>query len=185
MGEEQNKKISRIAGLLSYGTFWSASRKKVLLEYFCLFALCFFAMVFCVTMLSLEQAKKPDSALKFAMGLISYIIACGITPVWMGVVVAKNEKLRDNVNLWLEDAVEVKAFSKKIGVMRAMGIVKGVRLQVDFVIDNIHYSRESTYYDSLSKKFKAGYYVMWSKYADRQINILYSPKYDEVMILKD
>lgn len=30
-----------------------------------------------------------------------------------------------------------------------------------------------------------GYVGCFNKYADREVNILYSPKFDEVMILKD
>ena len=30
-----------------------------------------------------------------------------------------------------------------------------------------------------------GYHSIWSKYANKELRILYSPKYDQVMILKD
>lgn len=52
-------------------------------------------------------------------------------------------------------------------------------IKVKFKYDGKVYNKLSTY------KGYTSYLAIYNKYADREILIAYSPKYDEVMILKD
>ena len=94
--------------------------------------------------------------------------------------------VRDKINkkkvvIWLNDAIELKAYSKTTDRKKLPFLPRGITIEVVFKINNISYVRE------ISKRNfgggKAYYSIM--KYADREIDILYSPKYDEVIILKD
>ena len=95
---------------------------------------------------------------------------------------AKGSKLKAKVRLLLEDAVEVQAYAKKVAEY-GMGLYpKEIGIKVMFTIDGIAYERYSTMKGS---RGRIGCSVTLAKYADRKINILYSKKYDEVLILKD
>ena len=50
----------------------------------------------------------------------------------------------------------------------------------DFVFDSVRYVPQPVLVDA-----KNGYFKILSKYANRSIKIMYSPKYEQVMILKD
>lgn len=93
----------------------------------------------------------------------------------------KNNKLKRKIMIWIKDAIEVKAYSKNIGENRLGIQPKAVKIQVRFKINDMAFTREST-----AKAFggQKGYLGTYKKYADREIDILYSPKYDEVLILK-
>lgn len=184
--KKESDNMSRIAGLLSYGAFWSESKKKIVGLYIGIVIICVFVLVLGVTMMTIEQLEKPTEGIAFFLiAIFSLIIPFSLLLILLLVFILKNEKKRKEVFMWLEDAIEINAFSKKIGSKYQLAIFEGAKIQVEFDIDGIHYIRESDSKCYKNKNFEGGYYYIWSKYADRQIKILYSPKYDEVMILKD
>ncbi len=97
-------------------------------------------------------------------------------------VLIKDKKIVETVKPWLDDAVEIESFSKKVGEIRLGIQPKSTKIQVKFTWQGTHYIRESTV-----KLFggQEGYAGWFNKYADRKVRILYSPKYDEVILLKD
>lgn len=177
--------ISDIAGLLNYGTFWSESKKKIFVNYFGILFLCLFMMVLTVVMISIEYNQMSRSLIELITSIIMYIVIFSLLPIVLTIMVMKNEKMRKNVYLWMEDAVLVNAFAKCVGLKKQLGIFPSVKLQVNFKMDGISYSKESRSNHYKTKNFEEGYYYIWSKYADKEIRILYSPKYDQVMILKN
>lgn len=184
MRNNKSGNMYRIAGLLSWGTFWSESRKKIILEYIAIVIICLFAIVLYVTMVTIEQFKNPDNIVIYIIALLSFVAVFSLLPLLLLIFILKNERKRREVNLWLKDAIEVEAYSKSIG-KKQLGIFECVRIQVDFYINGIHYSRVSDSNIYKEKSFEGGYYYLWSKYSNRKIRILYSPKYDQVMVLKD
>lgn len=94
----------------------------------------------------------------------------------------KNSRLKQKIIVWLEDAIEIKAYSKKIGENRLGFQPKATKIQIVFKFADQTYVR-----DSAGKVFGGwqGYLGTYTKYADREIRILYSPKYDEILILRD
>ena len=56
-----------------------------------------------------------------------------------------------------------------------------IRIKVNFKYNGKHYSRLSENDESIHR----GYGSFWKKFAGKSIDILYSPKYDQVLILKD
>lgn len=94
----------------------------------------------------------------------------------------KNRKLKQKLRVWLDDAVQIRAYSKKIGENRLGIQPKATKIQVRFSLNDIVHNKESTV-----KLFggQSGYAGWFNNYADRKVDILYSPEYDEVMIIKD
>lgn len=176
---------TKIAGLLNYGVFWGESKKKIIIIYCFILVLYLLLLVLTIVMLTIEQIKAPSSNLSFAFYIILYSIIFSLLPVILAILVIKNERMRKKVNLWIEDAVLVEAYAKNIGVKRPLGVFQSAKIRVDFEIEGIHYSRESQSRNYKNNNFEQGYYLIWSKYADNYVNILYSKKYDEVMILKN
>lgn len=182
---KEEKDLSSIAGLLNYGTFMSESKKILLIEYIAILFICFSMLILAVVMTSIEYVKSSISLTDLIITVILFTFNFSIMPVIVTIMVVINEKMRKKVNLWMEDAVLVTAFARNIGVKRTLGVAPGTKLQVEFEIDGVRYTRESHSRHYKNKDFDGGYYFIWNKFADKQIRILYSPQYDEVMVLKD
>jgi hypothetical protein len=90
-------------------------------------------------------------------------------------ILVKNNKLKIRIKIWLEDAIETTAYSKQAGENRLGIQPKAIKILVKFKIGDRVIKREST-----AKVFggQKGYLGTFKKYADREINILYSPKYE-------
>ncbi len=101
-------------------------------------------------------------------------------------VLHRNYKLKKKILLWLEDAIELTAQTTTLDRFRTLGhLVAETKLQVEFYYDGIKKMQSS--YDDTKKDYwfkRNGYFKVLSKYADKSINILYSPKYEQVLILK-
>lgn len=90
--------------------------------------------------------------------------------------------IKRKVKLWLEDAIILAAKTKKIDTSiacRAPGICLSTSaIQVRFRYAGKEYVKSSTH------KGKVYCLHIYNKYADRKILIAYSPKYDQVMLIK-
>ena len=83
--------------------------------------------------------------------------------------------------LWLKDAVILDAQAKSLGQtlhVRNLIIRTATAIEVSFEYDDKQCVRQSAYKD------KPLYLAVYTKYADKKILIAYSPKYDEVMLIK-
>lgn len=83
--------------------------------------------------------------------------------------------------LWLKDAVILDAQAKSLGQtlhVRNLIIRTATAIEVSFEYDDKRCVRQSIYKD------KPLYLAVYTKYADKKILIAYSPKYDEVMLIK-
>ena len=98
------------------------------------------------------------------------------------ILIFKDYKIKKDIAKWLRDAVVIKAYSKKTGEKECLFLPKGIIIQVAFEFNNKTHVK-----DSDIKVFggNKAYLASFKKYADKMINIAYSPQYDEVMILKD
>lgn len=140
-----------------------------------------------------------SAVLLMTLGIASIILSCIewdvqiFSSALMGVVIGaaflavliyyfiQDKMIKKEVSLWLQDASIVQATSEEVDSFRAGFQPIGVKIRVRFDINGIAYAREST-----TKVFggKIGYSNAFKKYTNRKIKIMYSPKYDEVMILK-
>ena len=178
------KDTSRIVGTLKHGSFIGDSHKRVVIV-FCLFAgFILLSLAFVVTMLCIEQIKEPGSVASFILLIVLVVIGFSISPIVVFVILRRNEKIRKELNLWLDDAIEIKAYSKEIGDHIPSLLFPAAKIQVEFELNGDHYS-----FDSEGKQLwgenPAGYHRVWADYIDKEIDILYSPNYKQVMVLKN
>jgi len=173
--------LSMIAGTLKYGAFSGESRKKIFGALLAFASVMIIAVIFMIVVLSIEQYKKPDNIEQFIFVLTVSIVAFLVPVIVLLYFVLYNEKSRKDILLWLVDAVELKAYSRKIGTDHAL--FPSVKIQVEFEFEGQQYfhTSQGRYAGQLSE----GYHSVWSKYADKTIHILYSKSYDQVIVLKN
>lgn len=181
-----DKALSRIAFTLSIGNFEGASRKKIVVAYSLLAFICVGLLTLTIVGVSIEQFNTPRSIGEFVGIIICAVFAFSLLPVIWLIIIIKNEKIRKEVLLWIKDAVELTAYAKKLDEKRWVGVPM-IKLQVEFTIDGINHicTTENERRGLIDLGRPVGYFSWISKYADRKINILYSPKYNQVMVLKD
>ena len=98
-------------------------------------------------------------------------------------LIIKNNKLKRRIYLYLEDAVQLSAYSKSIDALYGrLRFYNGVKIKISFIFQGKNYIKISG--NPNKDNFENGYDRVFIKYCDKKIDILYSPRYDEVMILK-
>lgn len=108
-------------------------------------------------------------------GCIALFIIC----LW---ALLKNRTLAKEISKWLEDAQEATAVSRLVGEHYVGMQPKVGKIEMTFWLDGKRYVRESTAKGWGGQK---GYMGCFRKYAGRNVRILYSAKYDRIMIPKD
>lgn len=181
---EKAKYLPQIAATLKYGKYPCLDSKKIYTVYFLTLGLCCVPLVIAITGISMELSDSPN--------FIWYIfLAVGVFLVLQLILLLcllyyKSEIKK--VSKWLDDAVLITATSKQILAREvewsdAAFSTPAIKIKVFFKFDNKTYVYESCDHHSGSA-CPDGCTYYWRKYADKEVNILYSPKYEEVMILK-
>lgn len=187
MSENKKNDLSNIVIVLKYGTFWGVSRKKIILQLIILMILYISILSLAITMMTLDQIKNPDNVGIFVGAILAVILGFSFILIICLVVIIRNEKIRNQVSLWINDSVELEAFVKEVDRKTWMGITPLIKIDVCFEIDGVKLTRTSELEQQNIFNFgkPVGYFSGISKYVDRKVKILYSQKYDQVMILKD
>lgn len=185
--QKVNNDLSNIVVVLKYGTFCGVSRKKIIIEFSILFILCVCILTLAITMMTIDQIKNPDNLGIFVGALLSFILGFSFILIICLVIVIRNEKIRNEVLLWINDSVKTEAFVKTLDRKNWLGIAPLMKINVYFEIDGVSFIRTSEVekQDIFNWGKPVGYFSGISKYVDRKVKILYSQKYDQVMILKD
>ena len=89
-------------------------------------------------------------------------------------LIIKDKSNKKKVNVWLKDAVMLNASSKVIETKKIFFLWNGLKVKISFSFNN-----------RVIRIVNHKHIVTLKQYVNRKINILYSPKYDEVLILKD
>lgn len=88
---------------------------------------------------------------------------------------------KKKVDVWLQDAVLLKAKTVSRGerlLFRGFMVRTAVVIEVDFTYDNRRHIRQSM------RREEPLYLPVYLKHINKTITIAYSPKYDEVMLIK-
>ena len=96
-------------------------------------------------------------------------------------------RIRKIVNVWKEDAVEIGAWAIEKDRNR-INLILRIKISLEFYYNGKKYVKESGEKNDMQQDliyYAPGYDSVYRKYVNRDIRILYSPKYDQVMILKD
>ena len=133
-----------------------------------------FAFVFC--------AYNPE-------GYIAGIVACVGWVVVSLLFILRDNKILKIYKQCLNDAVELEAESTITDrAYESIRTFLKVRISVKFYYKNKKIIKKSGtlgYAQIFDGSKRAGYNIIFNKYGDRYIKILYSEKYDHVFILKD
>lgn len=182
---KEQKELSNIVFSLSRGKFEGENRYKIILPYIMLVIIFGLGIILAVTMFSIEYIKGKSTLAEYIGGLVSITIGFSVLPCVGFILIFRNEKIRKDILFWVEDAVELNAYCRNLGVKHWLGIPLN-KIQVEFECDGIQHvcGTENERRGVLDWGRPVGYYSGVSKYTDKEVKILYSPKYDQVLILK-
>ena len=180
MDKDFDKK--RIAGSLKHGLI-KGSIKSLLLMTVVFVALCSSGAIIGIILLAIYTAR---GALHWGISASYILVICFVVFTvlffWLRYVRKKIRNIKE-IELWLEDAVMLKAYSQYkrphddgpvINFLNALGHN-----------DNDGYTiRISFKYNGKHLKFTSSHDYCWRKYLDKEIDILYSPRFREVILLK-
>ena len=167
---------SEVEVSLSQGNF--LSKKQLCLLYVSI-AVCFIFPVITIILVAIPQVEWDN--------LMVFMITCSnLLFLFLGGILIyikiKNDKIKKKINLWKEDSVELSAYVEQVDEYRIGIQPKAVKIRVRFQFGNRQYLRESSAKILGGRK---GYLDVYKKYVDKKVRILYSIKYDEVLILKN
>lgn len=170
-------KVSDVNFSLSVGhLLWGVGKVPIII----LIALSMLFPILTIVMLCTPLVWNTIMIVAFSLiNIFSLILFCFSLKI-----IIKDKNNKKKVSLWLKDAVEAKAYSKIISEdwsWLLCWLIKGRIIRVNFKINGKRFVRDSNF------KFFGGEkgYIYGAKYINKEIRIAYSPKYDEVMILKD
>lgn len=172
---EHKLKVSDIDASLNYGKIhtgkaWNATFIAMLI-------LSVLVMVFAVVGLF---DKPYDSSDKF-MIIFGFVFGGFMLIVTLLLFLYVNRG-KKRAALWLKDAVLLEARCTLLDTrmeVRNSAAAKAAAIRVKFTYNGKKYTKESSY------KGARTYLPVFNKYADRKITIAYSPKYDQVLLVKD
>ena len=168
--------LSEIEASLSQGNFLG---KRQLLIVHISMIMCLIIPLITIILLVIPQVEWDNSIiLTMTLANIIFLFLLGV----LFYVKIKNNKVKRKIELWMEDCVELIAYAEKIGEYRIGIQSEAVKIRVRFNFGNKQYLRESTANVVGGRK---GYLDCYKKYINRKLRILYSPKFDEVLILKN
>lgn len=173
-------KLKRVAGTLEYGPLLQGWELKM--QVGAIFCFIFFAAF--LLWLAFTEEEMEAAVVMFAIGALA-MVGCAIGFL---VNLIKHHRYRKAIGRWMQDAVPYTVFAEKVdedGIeYRWEHPSPGVRIVVRFR----YQGRRITRFSGAGRNglnTREGYYPGWNKYCNREIDILYSPKYDQVIVLKD
>ena len=140
---------------------------------------CLFIPIITVVLLAIPQVIW-DISMALTMTLANFMFISFLCVLVY--VKIKNDNTKKKISIWLKDAVKLPAYSMLIGENRLGFQPKAAKIQVQFNFQNKKHYKEST-----AKVYggQQGYLGTFSKFVNKNILILYSPKYDEVLIINE
>ncbi len=160
---------------LQYGKI--LSKRKFIIILICLGILFLVPLIsLCVLITCFCGVMTLDNDIKLSLIFLN-IVFCIFIIITIYIVLYY-KKLYKNIALWLNDAVKIKAFVRR---MDEIGLnYKPFQVEFSFEINGKEYKRLSAYGGLI-----VGLNKRYIKYHNKTVNILYSPKYDQVMLLKE
>ncbi len=175
----ENIKFDYVDATLKHGQVFSSKVWRALIIFF--YVLMSIVLSICIIYLTVV----PLTVGVYSQGdLLAMICSCIFSVIFLiGVIIfhkCYNSRKR-NVEMWLKDSILLKAKSTSIGqrlVVRNFIALTGFALEVSFMYDDMCCTRRS------ERDSKLVFLPVYRKYANKVITIAYSPKYDEVILIK-
>lgn len=125
----------------------------------------------------------PNDINVWFLGVFVFLFCFGIGGAFF-YLIWRNKKIELKVQEYLIDAEELYAETRIVNDLGIVGRIQdGVKIEIRFQLNNRKYVRISG--NPNKKTLRNGYDKVFLMYANRIVRILYSPKYDQIMILKD
>ena len=169
----------KVVATLRYGRFLSGWLLGAMIFLVCLSVatLIFTVGYFCLSRTGLIPRDEDEITYLYATILMICALAFAL---WF---LMKRAKTKKKIKVWLQDAVSLMAHSKSIEVKHSFLAMPQYRIEVDFIYNDQLFIRRS---GNPEKNHRSnGLDTIYRRYTNREINILYSPSYDEIMIVKD
>lgn len=175
---ERGVKLQDIDASLTYGQIFSSNLwKGIIIFMYSSVGLVVAGIIFILIGVPLTMGQYDSNSIALIVGgSIAVVILVGST---VGIQVFF-ERGKKKAMLWLGDAVVVDANAESNGSEFQIRVVMSYAsaIKVTFSYNGKSYERYSVY------KGKPMYLWVFNKYVGRRIKIAYSPKYDEVMLIK-
>jgi len=175
--------LFQVVGTLRYGAFNERKRKEYFTTSIVIIGLFAIAMIIPIIIMSISYPYDNACLVFFIIGAVGFSISVIVSAV----LLSRYEKIRKEILKWSEDAVELYAYSKCVGEQESsepfIFNVVCAKIEVTFKLDDKKYKRLSGKTGRLGTD--DGFLRLWLDYRDREIRIMYSPKYDQVIVLKD
>ncbi|MDE5592807.1 MAG: hypothetical protein K2I75_02635 [Clostridiales bacterium] len=180
MDKDFDKK--RIVGSLKHGLM-EDSVKSLYIMAGIFVALGSSGVIIGVTLLAVYTAR---GSVNWGISAICILVICIAVPTALFFLlkyIRKKIKGRKEIELWLEDAVMVKAYVQYLR-RNDKGPIENFLNCMSNSDSDVYTIRISFKYNGNHYKFTSSYDYRWRKYLDKEIDIVYSPKYREVILLK-
>ena len=164
----KEKNIPQIVATLRYGRYLSG--RLLGLCYF-LFTVSAVGLLLTLTISILMQVGVIESDIA-SITIFACVFLCGIA--YGGYLSFNRLQQGKQISLWLQDAVPLVAESKRVDCFKGKGRSAGIQIEIVFQHQGGWVVRKSNGLDKI-----------YHDYVNREIKILYSPKYDQVMFLKN
>lgn len=172
--------LSKISGTLEKGRFYSGGLLKFL----------YFSTIICALVVPLAIAagianiKTEGVANVIVIIIMASVLFGGVAAIFL-YIIKKNENLKKEIKIYLQDAVLLEAQTKDVGSLSVYRrFYDGTKIRVSFRYNGKVITKESGNPKKIGR-INNGYDKVFWKYINRTINILYSPQYEQVMFLKD
>ena len=171
--------ISKISATLEKGRFYSGALLKFL----------YFSIIICVSiiplsiMVGIANIKTEGLANVVVVICLLFVIFGGMTVIFL-YILNKNNKLKKEIKIYLQDAVLLESQTEEVGGAIYRRFYDGTKIRICFRYNEKVITKESGN-PKKAGRINNGYDKVFWKYINRKIYILYSPQYDQVMFLKD
>ena len=142
-------------------------------------------LVFLIGMLMAVTNFLENGIAQGVLFLSCVLLVCGVFIGGFTYLIIRDKKLKKEIKIYLQDAVLLEAQTEDIGSLSvSRRFYDGTKIRVSFEYEGKVITKESGS-PKKTGKITNGYDKVFWKYINRTINILYSPQYDQVMLLKD
>ena len=154
--------MEKIVASLKYGRIYGKRMKMLFV------AVIFMGVLWIVVSTNLQSTKWV------VLGIIEGILICCFGVYYL----AKNYNLKKRVKIWEIDAIQLKAcvYQESNSVS-----YNPLHIKIHLIFE---YQNQTMKKISGTGKGQSGFDIMYKQFVNKEIDILYSPKYDEVMLLK-
>jgi len=167
-------KLSNIDASLSKGRFFTGIWLAFIYSFLGICAFSILLSFFAITM----GAVFGEKVFIFIFGSLALISAFfSIIPIQIIVI---NKKIEKQIKLCLGDAIQLKGVCEKLNITGVWKF-RQAHIEIRFKHNGKKHKKRSI---GGTIGGRNGYNRVFTKYADKEVNILYSPKYDQVFILK-